>query len=268
MERRPLGAGGTLVPVVGLGTWQTLDVSGTDAEANAHQVVTTALDVGAVFFDSSPMYGRAETVLAAGIGDRRDEAFVATKVWTGDDTIATDQTRYALSLYGQVDLYQVHNLVATESRLRHLEDLRDQGLVGQIGATHYSQSAFGELEAVMRSGRISAVQVPYNPMQTEVERRILPLALELGIGVVVMRPFGEGSLLRRPPSAAQLAPLRRFGIETWPQALLKWVLSDPRCTVAIPATSRPERVSENSTAGSPPWLGPDERVLVSSLAGA
>jgi aryl-alcohol dehydrogenase-like predicted oxidoreductase len=118
----------------------------------------------------------------------------------------------------------------------------------------------------MRSGRVQAIQVPYNLRERAVEREILPLAAELGIGVLVMRPFGEGSLVRRPPSPEDLEPLHALGVETWAQALLKWVLSDPRCTVAIPATSRPERMTENAAAGKPPWLGPEERALVERLA--
>jgi aryl-alcohol dehydrogenase-like predicted oxidoreductase len=118
----------------------------------------------------------------------------------------------------------------------------------------------------METGRITAIQIPYNPREREVERVILPLAAELGLGVVVMRPFGEGSLLRRPPPSAALAPLRPFGVTTWPQALLKWGLSDPRCHVAIPATSRPERMAENAAAGDPPWFGAEERELVARLA--
>jgi aryl-alcohol dehydrogenase-like predicted oxidoreductase len=120
----------------------------------------------------------------------------------------------------------------------------------------------------MRTGRIGAIQIPYNPHERDVERTILPLAQELGLGVLVMRPLGGGGLGRRAPDPRELAPLREFGVETWGQALLKWVLSDPRCTVAIPATSRAERLAENAAAGEPPWFGADERALVERLAGA
>src|SRR3954470_24460853 len=145
MERRPLGAGGPLVPVVGMGTWQTLDVpEGRD------DVVTAALDAGSTFVDSSPMYGEAERTLAQGLDGRRDEAFVATKLWTSDDAEARRQAKRAIEWYdGRVDLYQVHNLVGTGQRLDLLELLRDEGTVGHIGATHYSPAAFGELEHVM-----------------------------------------------------------------------------------------------------------------------
>lgn len=118
----------------------------------------------------------------------------------------------------------------------------------------------------MQTKRISAIQIPYNPQERDVERVLLPLAADLGLGVVVMRPFGEGSLLRQPPSEGELRPLAAFGVHTWPQALLKWVLSDPRCHVAIPATSKPERMRENAAAGDPPWFGPEERAYVARLA--
>jgi aryl-alcohol dehydrogenase-like predicted oxidoreductase len=268
MERRPLGAGGPLVSVVGLGTWKVLDVRGKHAEADAHAVVGAALDADATFIDSSPMYGRAEQVLAEGLGERREEAFVATKIWTPDAAEGRRQAERALALYGgRVDLYQVHNLVELPTQLALLERLQEQGSVGTIGATHYSPSAFGELARVMRSGRIAAIQVPYNPHQRDVEREILPLAEELGLGVVIMRPFGEGALVRRGARPSELAPLREFGVETWAQALLKWVLSDRRCTVAIPATSKPERATANAAAGSPPWFGASERALVARLSG-
>jgi diketogulonate reductase-like aldo/keto reductase len=268
MERRALGADGPRVPVVGLGTWQTLDVRGAAQEAGAHAVVAAALDAGSTFVDTSPMYGEAERVLADGLGARRAEAFVADKIWTPDARTGEAQARAALDRYGRIDLYQVHNLVNTRAHLDLLERLRGEGRVGVLGATHYRASAFGELASVMRSGRIEAIQIPYNPHEREVEREILPLAAELGLGVVVMRPLGGGGLVRRAPSEAELAPLAELGIRTWAQALLKWALSDERCTVAIPATSRAERAGENATAGEPPWLGREERALVARLAGA
>jgi diketogulonate reductase-like aldo/keto reductase len=260
METRELGAGGPRVSVVGMGTWQTLDTpQGRD------DVVNAALDAGSTFVDTSPMYGEAERTLAQGLGDRRDAAFAADKLWTPDDREAERQAARALEWYGgRIDLYQVHNLVGWPKRLDLLERLQHEGKVGSIGATHYSPSAFGELERVMRSGRITAIQIPYNPREQEVQHRILPLAEELGLGVVVMRPLGAGALVRRAPKAQDLEPL---GVETWAQALLKYVLSDPRITVAIPASSKAERVTQNAKAGEPPWFGADQRALVERLAG-
>jgi diketogulonate reductase-like aldo/keto reductase len=165
-----------------------------------------------------------------------------------------------------VDLYQIHNLINWLESLPLLEGLRDRGNVRAIGVTHYSRGAFPELRQVMKTGRISVIQVPYNPLEPEVEREILPLAADLGLGVIVMRPFGEGTLLRRTPSAEALEPLKPFGVTTWPQALLKWILSDERCHCAIPATSHPQRVGENAMAGNPPWFTPEERRLVTRLA--
>jgi aryl-alcohol dehydrogenase-like predicted oxidoreductase len=124
-----------------------------------------------------------------------------------------------------------------------------------------------EATEVMRTGRIAAIQVPYNPRERQVERRIFPLAQELGIGVIVMRPFAAGGLVGRSPSATQLAPLADFGVRTWPQALLKYGLSHPATAVSIPATTRPERMAENAAAGDGPWFSPDEKALVERLAG-
>jgi aryl-alcohol dehydrogenase-like predicted oxidoreductase len=263
METRPLKD--AALPVVGMGTWRTFDVRGPE-EANAHAVVGQALDAGTRVFDSSPMYGEAERVLGEGLGGRRSEAYVATKIWTPDAAEGERQAASALRSYGgRVDLYQVHNLVNTHAHLALLERLREQAAVRHLGATHYSAGAFGELAEVMRSGRIDAIQIPYNPRQREAEREILPLAAELGLGVLVMRPLGEGSLMRRRPAERELAPLAEFGVATWGQALLKWGLSDPRVTVTIPATSRPERAAENAKAGEPPWFGPSERALVERL---
>jgi aryl-alcohol dehydrogenase-like predicted oxidoreductase len=268
MDRRLLGGSGLEVPVVGVGTWRTFDVRGVEAEADARARVDEALEAEADLFDSSPMYGAAERVLGAALSGRRDRALIATKVWTPSDAEARAQVDASLRFFqGRVDLYQVHNLVAWPQRLSTLEALRDEGTVRAIGATHYSPAAFDELAEVMRSGRIQAIQVPYNPDEREVERTILPLAEDLDLGVVVMRPVGgRGGVVTRPQEDRELEPLRPFGVTTWAQALIKWVLSDPRCHIAIPATSRRGRTTENAAAGGPPWFGSEERELVARLA--
>ncbi len=267
MEARVLGRTGIEVPVVGMGTWRTFDVRGAAAEANARAVVDAALASGARFFDSSPMYGQAERVLGQALEGRRDQALVATKIWTSSPREGRNQAEHALAWFGgRVDLYQVHNLVAWEDQLTLLEELRRTGAVRALGATHYQPTSFRDLARVMHSGRIQAIQVPYNPRERTVEREILPLADELGLGVVVMRPFGEGGLLGRAPGPERLSPLQEFGIETWSQALLKWILSDRRCHVAIPATSNPEHMRRNAAAGEPPWLDEDARDYIAGLA--
>jgi aryl-alcohol dehydrogenase-like predicted oxidoreductase len=242
-------------------------VRGARAEEHARAVVTAALDLGSNFFDSSPMYGAAERVLGASLQARRAGAIIATKIWASSAREGRQQAVAALGFFGgRVDLYQVHNLANWREQLTLLEELHAQGLVRAIGATHYQASAFAELQQVMKTGRITSIQVPYNPLERTAERTILPLAEDLGLGVVVMRPFGEGALLRQVPTAAELEPLAGFGVTTWPQALLKWVLSDTRCHVAIPATFKVAHLDDNAQAGNPPWLGVEERALVARLA--
>ncbi len=243
MELRRFGRTELQVPVVGLGTWQTFDVGPTQ-EARARDVVEAVWESGTRFFDSSPMYGRAEGVLGRALGARRGDALVATKIWTSSDTEARSQFADQLEFYGgRIDLEQVHNLVAWRTRLDWLEEERAAGRIAFLGATHYSAGAFDELEQVMRTGRIDAIQVPYNPVEREAERRILPLAAELDLGVIAMRPLGGGSLIRR------------FD----PTELLKWTLGDERIHVAIPATSSVAHARANTAAGEPPWPSSEER---------
>lgn len=256
MEERRLG------PVVGLGTWNTF---GGDA-ALARRVVDAALAAGCRSVDTSPMYGAAERSLAGALDGRRARAAVLTKIWTRSPAEGRAQLAAQLEWFGRIELEQVHNLVAWRAHLPWLEREVDAGRVGRLGVTHYAPSAFDELALALRTRRFHAVQLPYNPWDRGCERELLPLADELGLTVVVMRPFAEGSLLRRAPMTAELAPLADFGVTTWAQALLKWVLSDPRVDLVIPATRRPDRAAENAAAGSPPWFGREERAYVERLA--
>jgi aryl-alcohol dehydrogenase-like predicted oxidoreductase len=263
MQLRAFGASGPELPVIGLGTWEVFDLPPAE-ERVAAEVVATAFDAGCRVVDSSPMYGRSEAVLGRALGPRRSEAYVATKIWTDSPSEARDQLDAQLGFYdGRIELEQIHNLVAWEEHLRWLEAERDAGRIGLLGATHYRAAAFDELERVMRTGRIQAIQIPFNPVERECERRILPLAAELGLGVVVMRPLGGTGTLMPGPDPRELEPL---GGITWAQALLLWALADPRVHVLIPATSSPEHARENAAAGDLPPLDEDGRRLIERLA--
>lgn len=267
MKTRPLGNTDIKVPAVGMGTFQTFDVSGRRAEKHCRRIVDTALSVGTTLFDSSPMYGESERVLAQAVQGKRQKVTIATKVWSSSVSEGRRQIEQALGWYENcVDMYQIHNLVLWKEHLPVLEDLRKSGKIKIIGVTHYSSSAFRELMQVMQTGRIQQIQIPYNVADTHVEQEVLPLAGELGIGVLVMQPLGQGFLARRPPSGDKLEPLKKFGIRTWPQALLKWILSDFRVHCVIPATSKVERVIENAAAGEPPWFDEEARAYVKRIA--
>jgi diketogulonate reductase-like aldo/keto reductase len=253
MEERRLG------PVVGLGTWNTFDLN---AEL-AHDVVSAALAAGCRVFDSSPMYGGAELSLSVPLEERREQAVIATKIWAR--TVEAGRAQYArqLAWFRHVEIEQIHNLLGWREHVEWLERERDAGRVERLGVTHYSSSAFDELAEAVRTGRFDVVQIPLNPHERECERKLLPLAAELGLAVIVMRPLGGGGLVLRSPPAEVLAEL---GVETWAQALLKWALSDERVDLVIPATKSPERARSNAKAGSPPWFDTEQRRLVERWA--
>jgi diketogulonate reductase-like aldo/keto reductase len=253
MEERRLG------PVVGLGTWNTF---GTDARL-AQAVVDAALEAGYRLFDTSPMYRGAEASLAAALAGRRDAASIATKIWTGSVEEGREQYRRQSEWFGRVEIEQIHNLVAWEQHAEWLQQERAERRIDRLGVTHYSPSAFRELARALRSGHFDTVQVPLNPYERQCERELLPLAADLGLAVIVMRPLGEGALVRRSVPQDVLAQL---GVESWAEALLKWALSDGRVDVVIPATRNPEHVRENAAAGNSPWLDAEQRRLVERLA--
>ena len=253
IERRRLG------PVVGLGTWNTF---GSDA-GTARAVVDAAVESGCRVVDSSPMYGGAERSLGAALASRRDGVRVATKIWAASVEEGREQYARQVEWFGRVDIEQIHNLQSWEKHLPWLEGERDEGRIQRLGVTHYAASRLGELAGALRTGRFEVVQLPLNPRERECERELLPLAAELGVAVIVMRPLGEGALLRRSPADDVL---RELGVETWPQALLKWALSDERVDLVIPATSNPDHARANAAAGEPPWFDAEQRRLVERFA--
>jgi diketogulonate reductase-like aldo/keto reductase len=253
MEERRLG------PVVGLGTWNTFDG---DAKT-ARSVVHAAFEAGCRVYDSSPMYGGAEQSLGAALAPSRDDVRVATKIWAGSVAEGREQYARQVEWFGRVEIEQIHNLLAWEEQLAWLEEERDEGRIELLGVTHYAAGKFDQLARALRTQRFDVVQLPLNPRERECERELLPLAAELGVSVIVMRPLGEGELLRRSPPAEVLHEL---GVETWPEALLRWVLSDERVDVAIPATRSPEHARANAAAGEPPWFDAEQRRLVERFA--
>lgn len=257
MERRRLGQSALTVPVIGMGTWRTFDT-----DEDRRPVVGAAIESGVDLFDSSPMYGRAEATLARALERMRERVQVATKVWTASAEEGRSQADYALRLFGWVDVYQVHNLVNVPAQLAMLERLKGEGKVHAVGATHYQESAFRDMTALMRTRRLDMVQIPYNPLRRTAESELLPLAESLGLGVFVMSPLQQGILDRHPPAAL----LKQLGVETWAQAVLKWIASDPRVSTVLTATKDLDHVRENAVAGDPPFFTPDQRAMVVRIA--
>jgi len=258
---RPIPSSGERVPALGLGTWRTFDVGTSAAErAPLTEVLGRFVALGGRVLDSSPMYGAAESVagdLAAELGVV-DRLFVATKVWTSGREAGIAQMEHSLARLRRrrLDLMQIHNLLDWRTHLRTLRDWQQAGRVRYVGVTHYTASAYDELERVLRAEPLDFVQVNYSLGEREAERRILPLARDRGIAVLVNRPFSAGDLFPRVRRASLPAWVAALGCHSWAQLFLKWILGHPAVTCVIPATSRLEHLVDNMTAGVGPL--PDE----------
>ena len=254
MLTRPVPGSGEEIPVVGLGTWRAFDAGGARAQREPlRDVLREFVALGGRVIDSSPMYGAAESVvgdLAVEL-DLTGSLFVATKVWTTgrEAGIAQMEESRRRMRAPRVDLMQVHNLVDWRTHLATLRAWKEAGRIRYLGITHYTSSAYDELERVLRSEPLDFVQVNYSLGEPEAERRILPLARERGIAVLVNRPFSGGGLFQRvraralPPWAADL------DCESWAQLFLKWILGHPAVTCVIPATGRAPHLVDNMAAG-------------------
>ncbi len=254
MHTRPIPSSGEQVPVIGCGTYRGFDIApGSAAFRQLPGVVEALFAAGGSMIDSSPMYGRAEAAVGTVLEEleARAKAFIATKVWTrgGDAGIAQMQKSFALLQTEQVDLMQVHNLVDWKVHLATLRAWKEAGRIRYLGITHYTASAFADLEAVMRAEPLDFVQLNYSVADRAAEARLLPLAAERGIAVIANVPLGSGGLLRSlqsrplPPWAADL------DCGSWSQLLLKFVISHPAVTCAIPGTGDPGHMADNARAG-------------------
>jgi diketogulonate reductase-like aldo/keto reductase len=255
MYTRPIPATGAALPVIGCGTWRAFDVEGTPEERDRLGGVLRALvQAGGSVVDSSPMYGRAEAVVGALIraAPADDKVFVATKVWTSGKAAGIAQMQRSMQLLGgdRIALMQVHNLLDWRTQLATLRQWKLDGRIAYLGVTHYSASAHGELETVMRAERLDFVQLNYAIDDRAAERRLLPLAADRGIAVLVNRPFGGGSLLRNVAGRPLPGWAADIDCRSWAQILLKYVISHPAVTCAIPGTGSPEHMRDNALAGS------------------
>ena len=250
MEFRKLG--NLEVSAIGLGTLRTFDVSDAVDVAVRRQIVDHCIDNQVNLIDTAAWYGRAEEVVGAVTEGRRDQFYLATKVrCEGKEAGEAQITRsFDLLKTDYLDLFQVHNMIDWQTHLPTLERLKDEGKVGMVGVTAMVPEAYPTIMGLMREGRVDAVQIPYNVINRAVADELLPLAEELGVGVLVMEPLQKGRYVSELKEQPDLTPLAEYGIDTWAQALLAWVVSDPRVSAAIPTTSRPERIRENAQAGS------------------
>jgi diketogulonate reductase-like aldo/keto reductase len=243
---------GEALPVIGVGTWQTFDV-GADAAARTQLREVLRLLNGNMV-DSSPMYGTSEAVagdLIAELGTR-DKLFMATKVWTRgrDEGLQQMETSFKRLRVKRMDLMQIHNLTDVETQTRTLLEMKSQKKIRYLGITHYTSSAYGEVERWLRTRQYDFLQINYSLGERESENRLLPMALDQKVAVIINRPFAEGALFRRvkgkplPPWATDL------GVHSWAQYFLKWIVSHPAVTCAIPGTGNPKHMQDNLGAGT------------------
>ena len=254
MRYHAIPKSGERLPVIGVGTSRVFDVGSSDSDRLGPRDTLKVLgQVSNAMLDTSPMYGEAERVsgdLSAELGIR-DNLFFATKVWTTgrDAGIAQMNDSFRLLRTDRIDLMQIHNLVDWQTHLDTLIDWKAQGRIRYIGITHYNQGGHDKLEAVMRAVPLDFVQLNYSLVEPQAEQRLLPLAQEKGIAIIVNRPFARGSLFGKTRDRELPDWAREIDCQSWAQFFLKWIVSHPAVTVAIPGTSKAKHMADNLGAG-------------------
>jgi diketogulonate reductase-like aldo/keto reductase len=254
MTRKPIpgSPSGESLPVIGIGTWQSFDV-GPDALPGLAAILTAFAEGGGTLIDSSPMYGKSESVAGELIqrANLRKKVFVATKVWTTGREAGIAQMNDSLRKLNAdpIDLMQVHNLLDLDTHLATLTDWKKAGRVRYVGITHYTASAYASVEKALEKHAVDFLQINYSIGEREAEKRLLPMARERKIAVIANRPFAGGELFRR----LRATPLPSWAAEidctSWAQLMLKFVVSHPAITCAIPATSKIEHLRDNLGGG-------------------
>lgn len=268
MLTRTIASSGEALPVIGIGTYKGFDVgSGSKERAALGGVLRNLFSFGGSVLDSSPMYGRAEEVVGDLLAAQhaRGKVFVATKVWTQGRAAGIDQMNHSMKLLRceRIDLMQIHNLLDWRTHLATLRAWKEEGRIRYLGITHYSSSAYGEMEKIMRAEALDFVQLNYSLDEREAERRLLPLAVECGMAVLVNLPFGQGRLFRTLRGKPVPPWMQEAGCQTWSQVLLKFTLAHKAVTCVIPGTGDPDHMAENCRAGDGAML---EEPLVKKLA--
>lgn len=267
MWQRRIPASGESLPVIGLGTYQALDVANTASElAPLQEVLATLVGHGGSVIDSSPMYGNAETIAGELVTRMaiRDRVFLATKVWTSgrEAGIRQMENSFARMRTDRMDLMQVHNLQDWKTHQKTMQAWRAEGRIRYLGITHYHAGAYDELERRLRTREWDFAQFNYSLAEREAEARLLPLAQELGVAVIVNRPYAQGSLFARTRGKPLPDWAADIDCTTWAQFFLKWIVSHPAVTCAIPASRKVEHMRQNALAGTGRMPDPAQRAAM------
>ncbi|MFQ5994144.1 MAG: aldo/keto reductase [Acidiferrobacterales bacterium] len=254
LRTRTIPKSGEAVPVIGLGTYQTFDVGRSPRTREAvREVLRQFVATGGRVIDSSPMYGHAETVVGDLAAELKvqEQLFYATKVWTSGREAGVRQMKQSMQRMrtAKIDLMQIHNLVDWRAHIKTLYEWKAAGMFRYIGITHYTTSAFDDMAAIMKQETLDFIQVPYNILSRSAEKRLLPLATERGIAVLVNEPFEQGALFHQVRGRPLPNWVSEFDCTSWAQYFLKFIISHPAVTCPIPATSKPHHLADNMQAG-------------------
>jgi diketogulonate reductase-like aldo/keto reductase len=263
LQRRSIPSSTEKIPVVGVGTWRTFDAGNNmQKRETLKQVLRNLVNQHASVIDSSPMYGSSESV-AGDLSDElkiRPSLFLATKVWTTGEQAGIEQMNESFRKMKAtvIDLMQVHNLLDVKTHLKTLYQWREQGRIRYIGITHYLPSYYDEMQQLIQKEKLDFIQCCYNIQTTDAEKRLLPMASDKGVAVLINRPFQEGTLFQEVSGKPLPQWADELGIKNWAQFFLKFILSNPFVTCVIPGTSNPNHLLENIEAGHGSF--PDEKV--------